>query len=291
MNKGLLSGFACTICWGFSTVLTKAALSRLDPLALLMLQLLSSISFLCFLQTVSGLKLNLWGKSAFKKSLPGILQPGLAYVLGFIGLKLTSASNEVIICSSEGILIVFFAWLFLHERISWQLCALSALGICGTFLAISPQSAIAANVMLGNILLLIDVVLAALYSVASHNQLEDDEPLYLLTLHQLSALVLVGSVLLASIFFGVMSRNQGTVYDYVLAIICGITQFALPFWLYLIAIKELGAARTSIFLALPAVFTLLGAYVFLGERLSLMQCFGAFIAVFAVGGLGVLRDG
>ncbi len=135
--------------------------------------------------------------------------------------------------------------------------------------------------IIGNVLILIGVICAAFYSIYSQRQLIDIDPWQLIALHQLSGFLLVLGVWLISLpIFGTSIKANS--FDLLLAIISGITAYALPFFLYLIAIKGLGAAKTSILLALPPIFTIWGSFIVFKEQLSWIQWIGVGLTLSAV---------
>ena len=67
-----------------------------------------------------------------------------------------------------------------------------------------------------------------------------------------------------------------------LAIVSGIIQYALAFWLYLIALQKLSASIASFYLTLIPLFGVGGAYVILGEQLTFWQWIGALCILAAV---------
>jgi drug/metabolite transporter (DMT)-like permease len=171
----------------------------------------------------------------------------------------------------------------LHERLSWQLLILAIFGTWGTIIATTPNldTHSVTSTLAGNALIVAGVVCAALYNIYTQRQLANIEPLRLVSLHQLSGLALVIAIWLirlpiTGLFIHVSSS------DFFLALVSGTTQYALSFWLYLAAIKDLGAARSSILLILPPVFTIWGSFVFLKEQLNSWQWVGVFIALAAV---------
>jgi threonine/homoserine efflux transporter RhtA len=66
------------------------------------------------------------------------------------------------------------------------------------------------------------------------------------------------------------------------AFISGMLQFALPFWLHLVALRHMPASIFSFFLALVPVFGVIGAMLFLGERLGAIQIVGGVLLVGAL---------
>jgi drug/metabolite transporter (DMT)-like permease len=74
-----------------------------------------------------------------------------------------------------------------------------------------------------------------------------------------------------------------------MACIAGVLLFALPFVLYLRAIRQLGSAASAQFLALVPAMTAVLAAIFLRERLNALQCFGIATVIAAVTRIGFLQ--
>lgn len=89
------SAVLAAILWALGSIMTKHLLSQFGPIDLLAIELATST-------------LSLWAMLAFvpwqapsisaclRLASPGFLQPGLAYLLSFIGLQWTSASLETL---------------------------------------------------------------------------------------------------------------------------------------------------------------------------------------------------
>ena len=97
---------AATACWGGGTVLSKQVLERgVAPLTLLVIELAAS----CLLLLGSMIVLRTaWvrGPALGKLAMLGILNPGLAYALGLLGLATVSASMAVLLWGTEPVLIL-----------------------------------------------------------------------------------------------------------------------------------------------------------------------------------------
>ena len=277
-------------CWGFSNVFTKILLAYFEPLSLLAIQLIVSNIAIWFFAFKTKSKLP--ARGSLKYSWPGLLQPGMVFILGTFGLNLTTANSGALIWATEIIVVVFLATLLLRENISWYLWMLAICGTGGTLLATMADfnwQATGNSMLFGNILILAGVICAAFYNIYTHRQLTDIEPLYLTALHQLSGLILVISIWLCFPH----TSNWPTKLDislFLFALLGGILQYALPYFLYLNAIKELGAARASILLALLPAFTICGSFFLLNERLNYYQWFGVALAILAVIGICIAKD-
>jgi drug/metabolite transporter (DMT)-like permease len=99
-----------TLCWGLATVLTKGVLAYVPPMTLLVVQMLGSVTVLSVAMRLRRLRLPVQWQTV-KLGYTGLLEPGLAYTFGIVGLKFTSASNALLIGTTEPIIIVLLAWL------------------------------------------------------------------------------------------------------------------------------------------------------------------------------------
>jgi uncharacterized membrane protein len=96
------------VCWGFGTVMSKSVLAQVPPLTLLVVQLAVSLTFLWTIIAAQRLRVPLH-RGTWRLGLTGLLNPGLAYTLGLLGLTLTTASLSSLIWAAEPILILGLA--------------------------------------------------------------------------------------------------------------------------------------------------------------------------------------
>jgi hypothetical protein len=113
---------AC-LCSALGTILSKTLHSSFPPVTILVFQLTPSV-------------IALWLAVVFTKpdfpaarllvpiGLLGLLNPGWAYTFNMFGLAETSASIATLLWAFEPILIRGLAWIFLRERIDYQLAGL-----------------------------------------------------------------------------------------------------------------------------------------------------------------------
>jgi drug/metabolite transporter (DMT)-like permease len=120
-------------CWGCATVITKHVLTNVPPLTLLVVQLTVSVVFLWAIVLVQRLRLP-GRRDIVRLGGIGILNPGLAYTFGLLGLTRTTASMSTLLWAAEPILILVMAWLILRERLTRTLVAFSLLAITGVVL-------------------------------------------------------------------------------------------------------------------------------------------------------------
>jgi drug/metabolite transporter (DMT)-like permease len=296
MNKRIpkvyiAAALLATLCWGGGMTLTKLALVHIEPSALLVIQLLSSIVFLVCMAPL--LRIRLFSRGSFSKRWwLGILEPGLAYFLGLEGLKRISASEAVVLSATESILVVALACLFAKERPRTLVYVLAVIGAAGAIVVASgrPDLHVDTLYIAGDALLLGGVLCAAAYVVLSSHFSGATEPLSAL-MGQQGAAALFAAVMY--LIFGEhhLPTLDITGADWALAVISGIVQYGCAFWLYLWALKGLTASVAGLFLNLIPVFGLLIAMPVFGNTLGPLQWIGAAMIIGSILVLAFVGDG
>jgi drug/metabolite transporter (DMT)-like permease len=279
-----------TLCWGAGMTLTKLALAWFEPSLLLVIQLVASIGFLLCMAIALRVRWPSWQSLSGIWWL-GVLEPGLAYFLGLEGLQRISAAEAVVLSSTESILVVAVAWLFVKERPRGLVLVLALIGAIGAVLVAGSHLAMdgTAPSFVGDALLMGGVLCAAAYVVLSSQRASVTEPLSALIAQQAVAVLLaVGMVAI----FGKhsFSIRQMSTEAWVLAVASGIIQYACAFWLYLWALKGLSASVAGLYLSLIPVFGLLIALPVLGDHLTAWQWMGATLIVGSVAVLTRVKE-
>jgi len=265
-------------CWGFGSVVSKAALNELAPGLLLVVQLATSSFILWLFVFLTGSLVQL-NRSARIAAAAGVLEPGVAYSLGTLGLTLTSASIASTIGATEPLIILLLAAALLKERILPR-HVLGTLGIMLGLVLIANPVESAVGEVLGMSLVIGGTVTAAFYVLLSAKY-SVDTPASLSAARQQSvglvfALILYG---LGFLFTDYSTSESLSIKATILAIASGAIQYALAFWLYLWGLKHLSVSEAGLFLALIPVFGIFGGAFFLDEMLGWFQLCGAGVIV------------
>ena len=270
-------------CWGSATVMSKGALTAFSPPVLISLQLLASVAFLWIAVALTGQSISL-DAAARKAALSGLLEPGLAYAIGTFGLMLTTAGNASLIATTEPLLIVALAWLLFRERINARTAVAILAAMMGVALVTGAQYGSGTGSLLGDGLVALGTLFAALYVIVSSRLVTHVSPVALAALQQSVglgfALVLLVVWLPFTAIIDEIARADVRLIG--LAVLSGIVQYAIAFWLYLIGLRRLNASTAALFLTLIPVFGLGGAVTFLDETITFPQAAGAVIIVIAV---------
>jgi drug/metabolite transporter (DMT)-like permease len=276
---------AAAACWGVGTVVTKQVVDDVVPLTLLPLQLAASCVFLSVVAAVRREPLS-WTPPLRRLAGLGVLNPGLAYALGLIGLTTITASLSVLLWAAEPVLIMLLAALVLRERIPLALGLSLGVALVGVFLVVYQPGA--AGDAAGIALTLAGVGCCALYSVLTRRLLLDDSSLTVALAQQ--AFALVFAVLLATIA-GLAGSTGWELGDldagvWLGAMASGVLYYGLAFWLYLTALRLVPASYAGAFLPLIPVFGVAAGYL-VGERLEPRQWLGAAVVILATAFIGL----
>ena len=270
---------AATACWGGGTVLSKQVLDRgVAPLTLLVIELATS----CLL--LAGLMLALrtgWNRSVGlgRLALLGVINPGLAYALGLLGLVSVSASMSVLLWGTEPVLILLLAVLLLRERVAAATVLAVAAALVGTLLVIYRPGV--AGDAVGVALTVAAVTACAFYTVLTRRLLLDDSSLLVALVQQAAAFSFAVVVAGGAVVLGIADVGlPGEPSTWLLAALSGVVYYGFAFWFYVSGLRGVPASTAGAFLPLIPVFGLAAAYL-VGERLLDRQWVGAAIVVLA----------
>jgi drug/metabolite transporter (DMT)-like permease len=280
--KTTLTALSYAFCWGVGLTLSKLALAEISVTTLLIIQLLSSVLFLytaCYLKE-RKLPLSI---QKLKQGIAGIFEPALAYMVGTLGLAFTTASNATLIGSTEVVLTVLFAALFLGEKLTPTKLLLAIVSFMGVFLLLGTDSEGAmVGTIVGDLLVLLGTLFAVVYVLVSKAQINTTSPLELTASQQFVGLIMTvfcfGGLSLFVPNYEVNATGVPPQF-WLLAIASGILQYALAFLLYLTVLQSTPVSQAAFYIALIPIFGIASAILLLGEQPSLLQWIGAGLII------------
>lgn len=282
---------AATACWGVGTVVTKQVLDDVAPLTLLPIQLAASCLMLAAVAVLTRTRRARsdrfrWSPETRGLAALGVLNPGLAYALGLLGLTSISASMSVLLWAAEPVLILLLAAAMLREHIPAALAAALGAAVVGVLLVVyQPGTAGDAS---GVALTVSAVGACALYTVLTRRLLLDDASLPLVLAQQVAALLfavfLATAVQLATGNGWSVGNLPGATW--VAATASGTLYYGLAFWFYLAGLRQVPASVAGAYLPLIPVFGVAAGYL-VGERLAGRQWTGVAIVVLATVAIAV----
>ena len=274
-------------CWGVGTVISKAALAEIPPFTLLPVQLAASLAVLAVLMRRQGISFRTEGSPLLGRL--GILNPGLAYALGLIGLTFITASLYVLLWALEPLMILFLAAWFLRERITPAFIVLSMIAVAGMVVIVYDPSS-SNGQLIGVALTLAGIACCAVYSVVARRWIPDaKETSQVILAQQGYALALaLGLVVVVGLVGGQVVPTALTPLGLASAVGSGALYYAGAYWFYLGALRHVPASFAAVsFYLIPIVGVTAGALL-LGERLDARQWVGAIIVLGAI--LAIIRQ-
>jgi drug/metabolite transporter (DMT)-like permease len=282
-HKYSLSLVGAAACWGVATVVSKRALEEIPPLTLLPVQLAVSVLVLITLARAQGLRIK-WSTDMRRLAALGVLNPGVSYALGLVGLSFITASLAVLLWAVEPLIILIFAWWLLGDRVTTPMVAASGIAWGGVVLVVFESGS--RGQVTGIALTLAGVMACAVYTVAVRKLMGKDSTLTVILVQQTCALVFALAVLSLASVSGSSAVGEGvSAGGWASAALSGVLYYALAYWLYLTGLREVPAGVAGSFINLIPVFGIASGHLFLDERLTSRQWIGAVIIVVAVGAI------
>ncbi len=273
LGVGLMLGSAAT--WALGLLASKSVLDRTGatPNAVLTVQLGASVALLGVVAALRRQPI----RRAMRQGWTGLFEPGLAYQLSLAGLTLTSAANATVLSALEPAVIPFLAWGILRHRPKRKEMAMTMMATGGA-ITVSFETGVAFSHVVGDLLVLGGVVAAALYVVISHRHVASHDAFTLAMAQQVWALIMTAAVLGVGYVIG--SPRWPVFGGEMLAVAAtGWCSYALPFSLYLSALRYLSVGDAAPFLAAIPAFGLLGATTLFGESVSGRQLLGTGVVI------------
>ncbi len=270
-----------TACWGCGTVLSKQVLDRgVAPLTLLAIELCASTLLLALVTLAVGSRPR-YSPTLARLALLGVLNPGVAYALGLLGLVSITASLSVLLWATEPVLIILLAVLLLRERIATATVAAVAIALIGVVLVLyrpgATGDAIGVSLTVGA------VTACAFYTVLTRRLLLDDSSLDVVLVQQAAALCFALVTLATAKTLGIAEVGiPNDPLTVALAAASGTIYYGLAFWLLVGGLRGVPASVAGSLFPLIPVFGVVAAYL-VGERLGGRQWLGAALVVAAAG--------
>lgn len=276
-----LSLLAAVLFWGSSFAATKLVLQEFSVQGYMFFRFAAaSLLFLALLFWRGFPRIS--PRDHLRLFLVAFFEPGLYFLFETEGLNRTGAADAALIIASAPVVVGILSRLLLGERQSRRTlvgAALSIVGVSvivyGSGVAENSQSSLA-----GNLLVVAAVVAAALYMITARSLSGRVS-----TLHITAFQIFYGAIFFAPLF---VLRADAMVWESVsyrsitalLFLVFGATLIA--FLAYNRALKDITAARASVWLNGIPVVAALTAWLLLGERLGWQHLLGGFLVVFGV---------
>jgi probable blue pigment (indigoidine) exporter len=293
-----LALIGAALAWGLATVISKRAVEEIPPLALLPIQLTTSV---ITMGVVLRTRRRHWARPQRlgRLAVLGVLNPGVSYALSLLGLTQITASMSVLLWALEPVLILIGARLLLHEQLPTAVKAGAVVALTGTGLIIIRAGA--AGTALGIVLTLAGVGACAGYTLACRALMVNDAALPVVVTQQAAALIFAVILLVAVRLPGVATANTSplrTAVDvhgisataWAAAILSGVVYYGVAFWLYLTGLHATSASTAGLYLTLIPVTGVTAGALLLHDHLNARQWAGTTLIILAVTAVAALRN-
>lgn len=260
--------------WGISTPIGDIAIDFIDPVSFFVVEIVSGFVLFFLVALVMPSLRRAIRQVPWRIALPfGLIQPGLAYLLGNIGWQYGTVTTGAILMSSEVIFLAIGGALFLREKLNaWSIVAL-LIGVCGAIIvgvagqSSNPETAgqyveifgasISAG-LIGAVAFLGVGICGAIYGLLMR-RLKSDVNTVALTLGQMTSASVLSVVVMLATQIDIPTPASVGPYFY-MAVLGGVVGTTLPFLLFNYAAPKLTTKQTALTLnIIPVVAILSGA--------------------------------
>ncbi len=266
------------IFWAFSFVWVKEAYESFGPITTIFSRLIIS-SALLFLFLKLTKRLQSIQKEDYKLFISlALFEPFLYFMCESHGLKIVSSTLASVIISTTPIFASVFAFLFLKEKLT----KISIVGIIVSFLGVGImifENGFTPKASFWGILLMFGAVLSTIgYSLALKKLAFRYSPVNIITYQNFIGIFMFIPIFVFTelkTFTDIEFKQKAILAIFQLAIFAS----SIAFILYTKAIKQLGVAKSNMFINLIPVFTALFAWWILKDKIDLQKIIGITIVI------------
>lgn len=277
---GIVSIIFAMFIWGSSFIALKAAMVDLGEYTVIFIRMAAAT--LCFIFFIKKFLVYDFTKRDIQLILLlGFFEPCLYFIFEAKALLYTSASQAGMITSVMPLITAIAAGYFLKEIISRQLLFGSVIAMVGVvWLSVQAVTTYSApNPMLGNFLEFCAMICATGYTLVARYLSEKFSALFITAVQ-----AFIGFIFFIPFFIFEISTKEMTFSLEAVSwsIYLGIVVTLLGYGLFNFALTKIEASRAAMFVNLIPIFTLILAFLILGEKLSTEELVASATILFGV---------
>ncbi|MBI9008748.1 MAG: DMT family transporter [Tenericutes bacterium] len=290
MNKlGHLAGILFALIFGFSFMFSKIVLEYVSPMGLIAYRFLLAFIVFEVLRLTKVVKIRFQKELLLPVLIVAAFQPILYFIFETYGLDKTTSSEAGMMIALIPIFVTILSSLVLNEKPSYGQIVFIFLSFSGVVLiqVLNGGNSEGSSVF-GFALILLAVISAALFNIASRNASKKVKPYELTYFMMLAGAVVFNLIYISQLIFngelsvyisGISSFN---VFGPILYL--GIVASIGGFFLVNYALSILPAHVSSIYANLSTVVAVIAGYVFLNEALRWYHIVGGAMIIIGVYG-------
>ena len=283
---GMLCALGCEVLYGLSYIFTKKATENASAFALLGWRFLLAFAVMSLLVAFGVMKVHLKGKNLKPLILVALFSPVIYFIGETVGINHTTASESGVFLACIPVASLIASTCILRKKPSKLQVSgilITLVGVLITVLAVGASSSLSA---IGYVFLLIAVVSYALYCVFVDKA--SDYTGAEITYIMLAAGAIVFTIL--ALGDAMIHHEVGHLIalpfhntDFLTAILYqGIGCSILAFFMSNVAIARIGVNRTSSFIGVATVVSIIAGAFLLHEQFTIWQIFGAVLIIAGV---------
>ncbi len=269
--------------WAINFTVIKIALREFSPQGFNGLRLILSALVLILILHIRGESLSL-RRSDFWAALGLGIIGHTAYQLVFIhGLNWTKVSNTSIIMAMTPAFIALLSTILKHEKVHWAGWLGIFISFIGFYLVVTQQGEsfqLTWKNVRGDLMIFGGILLWAVYTVFSRPFLNRISPLKWTSLTLAFGTVFYIPFAAQAVFR--MPWKEISFQGWSFLLYSGVFALVICYVLWYTSVKRIGNSKTAIYGNINIVFSVSIAYVFLSERITLLQVCGAVIIIAGV---------
>lgn len=266
--------------WASSFIALKASMADLGEYTVIFIRMFTaSLCFIFFIKKF--LKYDFTKKDIQLILLLGFFEPCLYFVFEAKALLYTSASQAGMITSLMPLLTAMAAGYFLKEIISRQLIFGSVVAMIGVvWLSVQATTSVSApNPILGNFLELCAMICAAGYTLVARYLSDKFSALFITAVQAFIGVIFFFPFFIYELNTKTMNFSVEAVSW---AIYLGVVVTLFGYGLFNFALTKIEASKAAMFVNLIPIFTLLLAFIILGEKLTKTELIASATILFGV---------
>ena len=283
---GCLCALGCETLFGFSYLATKQAIESASILALLGWRFFIAVLVMSLCILLGIIKVNFRGKNIKNVLAVALFSPVLYFISETIGIRYTTSSESGVFLACIPVASVIASTLILQKKPSRMQVAGILVTLVGVLVTVLVLGMSASLSVIGYVCLLGAVVSYALYSVFVEKACEYTGGEITYVMLATGAIVFVSLALMNACISGTFHdlltlpvRDTG----FLTAILYqGMGCSILAFFLSNVAIAKIGVNRTSSFIGVSTVVSIIAGVVLLHEKFTVFQVVGAMIILIGV---------
>jgi drug/metabolite transporter (DMT)-like permease len=283
MKKGTahIMAVVAMLFWGMSFIWTKIVFETYSPVTTIFIRLIISVVVLFLFVLITRRYQRIKKKDFRYFFLSSLFNPFLYFIGENYGLQHVSASLTAVIISTIPVITPFIVVFFYNEKLTRLNFGGLLLSFAGVLIIIFSDRVILEGNFLGLIFLLMAVVSSIFYTIFVKKLSVTYKPVNIIMWQNLIGVFLFFPLFLAFDIDETITvvPGQKTILSLVML---GIFASSAAFILYVYAIKHLGIIKTNLYTNLIPVFAFLFAFMFLGEKITLLRIVGLVIVLFGI---------